>query len=222
MPSIYSNLTQYASTYATINKRAAIICIVSIAFVRTHSQGTLQWTVTFDASPPVERGTDIGISYYYEAGMAFRPIGTGQFGRTGGGINGFPENSTSFTHAAFGDSLAVTSFNGQPFGVVSVDLAEYSTLFQTPLVMLIIGYKADGSTVNAQFITDGIIDGTSPLADFQTFYFDAQFADVTRIEFPNFGWSMDNLVFSQVPEPGTIALLIAGGVLLAARRWRKS
>ena len=48
------------------------------------AQGTVQWTVTFDGSPRIPPTDDIAISYYYEQGMVFTPIGGGQFGRTGG------------------------------------------------------------------------------------------------------------------------------------------
>jgi hypothetical protein len=68
------------------------------------------------------------------------------------------------------------------------------------------------------FTTDGIIDGTGPLADFETFYFDARFNDLVRLEVPTYGWSLDNMVFSQVPEPsvGILCGLAAAAMLC---RW---
>ena len=70
--------------------------------------------------------------------------------------------------------------------------------------------------VMTEFTTDGVIDGTGPLADFQTFYFDSQFADVVRLEVPTHTWALDNMVFGQIPEPATGVLLLFGGSLL----WR--
>ena len=66
--------------------------------------------------------------------------------------------------------------------------------------------------------TDGIIDGTGPLADFETFTFGPEFSGLTRVEIPTIGWSLDNLAVSLgVPEPGTGALLIVGAAVLAVR-----
>jgi hypothetical protein len=75
-----------------------------------------------------------------------------------------------------------------------------------------VGYRFDGSVVNTSFTTDGIIDGTGPIADFQTFYFGPEFSGLTRVEIPTYGWSLDNLYVS-VPEPGTVALMIFGLVI---------
>ena len=97
-----------------------------------------------------------------------------------------------------------------------MDLAEFSTLYPYPQTVQFIGYKADGSSVTAEFTTDGVIDGTGPLADFQTFYFGSQFADLVRFEVPTYGYAMDNLVFFDVvPEPGAGQLLILGGAVAA-------
>jgi PEP-CTERM putative exosortase interaction domain len=83
-----------------------------------------------------------------------------------------------------------------------------------------IGYRADGSTVTANFTTDGIIDGTGPLADFETFYFGPEFRGLTRVEIPTYDWSLDNLV-ATVPEPQTSALLLLGSVLISFRVFKR-
>jgi hypothetical protein len=165
---------------------------------------------------------EFAINYYAEQGMEFRPIGNGQFGRSGGGAaDFFPRNGSAYLFGSFTDSLAATYVGGQRFGVVSVDLAEFSTLYQRPLTVQFVGYRPDGSTVSTAFVTDGVIDGAGPLADFQTFYFDSRFADVVRVEVPTFGWSLDNMVLSQIPEPATSALLFVGALLLWALRFRR-
>jgi hypothetical protein len=187
------------------------------------AQGTLQWTVTFDGNPPIAPSDEFAINYYAEQGMLFTPIGTGQFGRSGGApVNtGFPRNGSAYLFASFTYSLAVTASGSRPFGLVSVDLAEFSTLYQEPLSVQFVGYKSDGSSVMTEFITDGIIDGAGPLNDFETFYFDARFADVVRVEAPTYRWSLDNLVFAQVPEPGTQALLLLSGILAGLRFYKR-
>jgi len=182
------------------------------------SQGTFQWFVTFDGPPPIAPDSAIGINYYSEEGMIFTPITSeAQFTRNGGGGAGWPSNGTAYLQALLGDSLAITE-SGHHFGLVSVDLAEYSYLFQTPTTVQFIGYKADGSTLTTEFVTDGIMDGTGPLPDFQTFSFDSRFNDLVRVEIPNVGWSLDNMVFSlPVPEPGACALIALGFALATIR-----
>lgn len=208
-------------------KRHAVFAVaVSILFFAlwSQAQGTFQWTATFDGPPHIAPSDEFAINYYYEQGMVFTPIGAGQFGRSGGepAITAFPRNGTAYLYAQLGYSLSVNSLNGARFGLVSVDLAEFSTLYQTPLSVQFIGYKHDGSTVTTQFITDGIIDGAGPLDDFETFYFDARFADVTRVEVPTYRWSLDNMVFSNViPEPSSLVLAIVGTSILVLRSFRR-
>ncbi len=185
-----------------------------------HPQGTFQWSVTFDGNPPIEPSDSIALTYYTELGMRFTPIGLNErFGRSGGAeVNeGFPRNGSAYIYAAFGGTLAVSSVNGGRFGLVSVDLAEFSTLYQVPLTVRFVGFKPDGSTVLTDFVTDGIIDGAGPVSDFETFYFDSRFWDVLRVEVPTYRWSLDNMVFSNVvPEPRMGALLGLGGAALLA------
>lgn len=153
--------------------RAFAFSSLLFTLVRGEAQGTLQWTVTFDGPPPIASSNEVAINYYYEQGIEFRPIGNGQFGRSGGAAaDGFPRNGTAYLFGAFGYSLAATSLGGQRFGVGSVDLAEFSTLYQTPLTVKFVGYRPDSSAVTTEFVTDGIIDGSGPVVDFQTFYFD--------------------------------------------------
>jgi hypothetical protein len=110
--------------------------------------------------------------------------------------------------------------NGSMFGLTSVDLAEYSTGQASAVAVRFIGYRFDGSMVTTDLTTDGVIDGTGPIADFQTFNFGPEFSSLTRVEVPTFGWSLDNLVVS-IPEPGTWALLLAGAFLLGALKFRR-
>ena len=188
------------------------VCVAS-------AQGTFEWIVTFDGAPHIPPSDEVAINYYNEEGMVFTPIGAGQFGRSGGApaLTAFPRNGTAYLFAMLGDSLSVTSAYGHRFGVVAVDLAEFSTLYQTPRTVQFVGYKPDGSIVTTAFVTDGVIDGAGPVNDFETFYFDSRFADVTRVEVPTYRWSLDNMVFGPVPEPGTGVLALLGAALLVGR-----
>src|SRR5262245_38652864 len=98
---------------------------------------------------------------------------------------------------------------GSPFNLMSVDLADSSTVVPDAVTVHLVGYRVDGSIVTQDFTTDGIIDGTGPIQDFQTFHFGPEFSNLTRVEIPTSGWSLDNLVVA-VPEPSTVALCFAG------------
>ena len=153
--------------------------------------------------------------------MTFRPIGPVGFVRVGRDAHpGLPDNRTTYLQALFESTLTFSLIDGSPFSLDSVDLAEYSTVVSNAARVHFIGYRFDGSVVTTDFITDGIIDGTGPLADFQTFKFDDRFTGLTRVEIPTFGWSLDNLMVS-VPEPSTWGLLLVGGLCLGALKFRQ-
>jgi len=89
-------------------------------------------------------------------------------------------------------------------------------------IVQFIGYQTDETTVTTEFTTDGIIDGTGPLADFQTFYFDERFSDLVKFEVSNYGYALDNLTVA-VPEPSLANLLLVGAcALYVFRRAKRS
>jgi len=205
---------------------SAMLLTLLVFEEQANAQGAFPRTITFDGPPVIQPGWIVGVTYYYEDSMSFAPINDGdQFGRSGGDVPFFPENGTAYIQQALGDSL--TGYRAQlptpsQFGLYSVDLAEFSTLYNYPWTVEFIGYRPDGSTVTIDFTTDGIIDGTGPLPDFQTFYFDDRFSDLVRFEVPDHRFAMDNLVFFDVvPEPSSFALLLAGGALVWTLRRRR-
>ena len=203
-------------TMRSSQRRLAVLGLFC-ALGQCQGQGT--FTVTFDGPPIQPRGTARLITNYYESGMVFTPIDPSDlgsaFGRRAGGSSLYPENGTTYLQGLQGSTLKFARLDGSVFGLASVDLAEYSTVFAYPATVHFVGYRADGTTVTTDFTTDGIIDGTGPLADFQTFYFGPEFSGLARVEIPYPGWSLDNLVVS-VPEPGTCALLLFGAGFFAA------
>ena len=194
----------------------AFLCIAATSY----GQGKLG--ITFDGPPVQPPGTAFTVTNYYESGMLFKPLpGSFGFGRIGSSPVSFrPDNGTAYLQAALGQSLMFNSTNGSLFGVFSVDLAEYSTVVPDAITVSFFGYRFDGSVVTTNFTTDGIIDGTGPLNDFQTFYFGSEFNNLSRVEIPTYGWSLDNLTVA-IPEPSTFTLLLTGGALFAAFRFRK-
>lgn len=183
-------------------------------------QGTIK--VSFDGSPTIAPGTASIVKEYHESGMWFTSINWANgFGRRGSSPPAiyWPDNGTAYLMANGANSLRFGTDDGSEFSIVSMDLAEWSTLYQEPLSVSCVGYRPDGSTVTADLVTDGIIDGTGPLADFQTFHFGPEWSGLTRVEIPTSGWSLDNLnVF--IPEPSTGAVLLLGGLVFLPRRAR--
>lgn len=200
-----------------------LLVFASLPLAQLGAQGKFLRTITFDEYPDILPGWAIGVTYYYEDSMTFRPISSGeQFTRAGGGVEWFPENGTAYLLQLRFDSLSGTRGGISRFGLYSVDLAEFSTLYAYPATVQFVGYRPDGSTVTTEFITDGIMDGTGPLEDFQTFHFDDRFADLVRFEVPTYGYAMDNLVFYDViPEPSVGTLVILGSAFfgLRSRNW---
>jgi hypothetical protein len=84
-----------------------------------------------------------------------------------------------------------------------------------------VGYRHDGSIVTTDFTTDGIIDGTGPLPDFQTFNFDQTFRDLDLVETPSQPWSLDNVVVT-IPEPSAATFVAAAAVAASAGTLRRS
>jgi hypothetical protein len=118
--------------------------------------------------------------------------------RQGTGNLMVPDNGTVYVQAALGESLAFGFNNGARFGVTSVDLAGYA-LAVPDFSVNFVGYFSDGSTVSTNFSGSGI--------NFQTFYFGSEFTDLTHVQIPHDGWSLDNLVVYPIPEPSSLAVL---------------
>lgn len=95
--------------------------------------------------------------------------------------------------------------------MLAVDLGGYSTVVPDFTVNFV-GYRSDGRTVATSFSGTGI--------DFQTYYFGSDWEfGLTRVEIPNYAWSLDNLVVS-IPEPSTSALLAIGTLTFSLWRIR--
>ncbi len=187
------------------------------AMAQCLGQGTLH--ITFDGYPFQPPGTGAFVQQYFESGMWFRPLGIvgpgNGFIRNGGGRVNSPENGTAYLQGSLGDSLVFSFLDASVFNLVSVDLAEYSTVVPDAVTVPFVGYRQDGTVVTTNFTTDGIIDGTGPLADFQTFQFGPEFTGLTRVEIPTYGWSLDNLYLSiSIPEPAAGGLLLLGAALV--------
>lgn len=135
-----------------------------------------------------------------------------------------PDNGGSFLQTSFGqDPLTIQPTTGLLMTLIQVDLAEYSTTFPFLKEVIFTGYLSGGATVTNRFTTDGIIDGTGPQTDFQTFTFTSAFTGLTHVEVSSPAFSMDNLVLEVVPEPASWLLLVLGGLAVSGSgRWSRS
>ena len=200
------------------------ICVAVFVFVSVArsvcGQGTFQ--ITFDGPPVQPQGTAALVTNYSEAGISLKPVSAdGRFIRVGANPVAFrPDNGSAYIQFVSGPALMFSFTNGSVFNLTAVDLAEYSTVVPDAVTVHFVGYRQDGSTVTADLTTDGIIDGTGPLADFETFTFGPEFSGLTRVEIPTYGWSLDNLVVT-IPEPSTWALLLLGGAMVVLRKHRR-
>ena len=203
-----------------------ILCSAVLALTALECQGQGSLKITFDGPPFVLPTSGVVVTNYSESGLLFTPASGGfAFTRIGPNDGGFPrselpDNGSAYIDAPFGDSLAFGFTNGFSFDLISVDLAELTSVVPSPVTVHVVGYRQGGSVVMIDFVTDGVIDGTGPQPDFQTFHFGNEWSDLTRVEFPTSGWSMDNLLVS-IPEPSGLALSVWGGMLaLGLLRWR--
>jgi hypothetical protein len=187
--------------------------VAGLVLISLASQAQEALELTFDGFPEQPPGSSYLVTEYYESGLWFTAIGGpapgNGFGRTGVGAPELPHNGTVYLQAAVGNSLAFGFTDGTLFNLLSVDLAEYSTVVPDAVRVPFVGYRWDGSTVRVDFTTDGVIDGTGSLPDFETFRFGPEFSGLSRVEVPAWGWSLDNIVVS-VPEPrGVILVAVA-------------
>ena len=195
--------------------------LASATLLSAAANGLAQGTVTFDGPPVQPPGTARVVQGYFEAGLWFVPIpGTDGFVRRGRDpVSWWPDNGTAYVQAFLGDSLRFGMLDGSDFNLVSVDLAEWSTAYPEPVRVHFVGYKRDGTTVTTDQLTDGVMDSTGPLSDFQILYFGPEFSGVYQVQIPTIGYALYNLVVA-IPEPGAIPLLILGAGIFCALRLR--
>lgn len=181
---------------------AVALTVLFVSLVPCRAQRKME--ITFDGPPTQPPGTTAPEQDYYESGMWFRGLNSG-FGRVGPATPGYPDNGTAHLKAAPGELLVFSFTNGYLFNLVTVDLAEYSTVVSGPVTVQFVGYRPNGTTVTNQFTTDGIIDGTGPLEDFQTAGF-SEFTELSRVEIPTSGWSLDRLIVGVPLQIGSFGL----------------
>lgn len=135
-----------------------------------------------------------------------------------------PSNGTDYLKFAFDTKGSVLTMDtGDPFSLLSIDLAEYSTVtvegeYQTEFIQFQ-GLNTNGEYVYNEFQLDLFLDGVGGLDDFQTFYFDSKFENVIEVTLVDELFSLDNLVV-YIPTSGTmIPVAIAGFISMQRKRY---
>ena len=105
-------------------------------------------------------------------------------------------------------------------------LSEYSQVFPVPAAIRLVGVREDG-VFEQLFSTDGVVDGTGGLPDFEFVGLGPDLSSLLRFEIDGLtgqldlqrgGFAVDDVVYSVVPEPGNGLLVMAGLVALALHR----
>ncbi len=201
---------------ATIHTKCSGLMVTAMLFAST-ALVRGEWTsivleyntgrpyLTYIATLP---GTGALIPYYDEDGFMTKPLGPiltkAPYGMGIYGPGKFPDNGTAYIKLASGNSYEVFGMKGEVFDALSVDLAEYSTVFPVPKTIGFVGTKADGSLVRTSFTTDGKIGPGAPGRGFETFLFPVSFQDLVNLRAANDGFSLDNLKLRVVPAPPVI------------------
>lgn len=195
---------------------AITVCVLSLLApqIAPAQAGSQPLLITFEGPPFLPPGTARIVQEYSESGFVFTPIDPNApwagFVRSGPATDPRdPSNGTAYLQAGLMSTLKFSAVAGSSFSLVAVDLAEYSTVVPDAVTVHFIGYRPGGFVITTDCTTDGIMHGTGPLADFQTFQFGPEWSGLTRVEIPTFGWSLDNLVVS-IPEPASGMLLGLG------------
>ncbi len=171
--------------------------------------------VTFD--PPSLPGGSRLITSYSQNGVNFNRTSS-KAAHTDTGLTLYPNNGSAFLSLLAFCNDWYFDMGGGAFSVKQVDLAEYSTVYQTRTTVTFVGRKVDGSSVSVSFVTDGVIDGTGSLADFQTFYFPPTFQNLVQVNITTPLCSIDNLILS-TGAVSNVSLVTEGSPARYGKPW---
>lgn len=193
-------------------------CMLLLVFASNARSSSL----TFDdlVSVSASGSTNIG-NVYAENG--FTITATPAYSWSGSGFYALQASSQlwtgspGLTYYGIGAQLELTSLDGVPFGLNSIDISRGDS--NTGLIpVTFTGVKLDGSKVFQSYWFHDTQKGRN-----ETFLFDEQFTGLSALRWQQGAeWhQFDNIVISAVPEPTTTVLLFSGLLLLALTKTRR-
>jgi len=219
-------------------------CAISVHVALAATLAARADTIDFEASVPdtlFQRGYGGGDGAYLEDGFVIAEAAQGfwfmganpERDAVGNGADGgskhlqVPAALLNPPTSMLGFGIGFERGDQQQFSVHSLRLAEYSQVFAVPVTVHLVGIRESG-VVEQVFTTDGVVDGRGGLSDFELVELDPDFSNLLRFEIlgltvegvwaPENSFSVDDVVYSVVPEPASAWLLTLG--LLCIRVYR--
>ena len=202
-------------------------------------------TVTFDELVIPGTNPTIAVGQLFESyeagGFRFSPLFGHMHQLTNPDTCDCTANGTRYLHNDDPSPIVMTATGGDPFTLEAFDGAElFVGNIRTDAARInaefidVVGFLAGGGRIAARFRLDGIRDGRGGVPDFESFLLPAAFTDLARVEFSGSApgdatrsFSIDNVVAQlppdppEVPEPPSLALLLAALVPWAGSRVRR-
>lgn len=213
--------------------RLAGPCLALLAAVAATPASAVQ---TIDFNQPAFFGDGVSVSPGESVTIdGFTFTGAGRAGLDVFAIDGLPGRVGDGTPRLFANNDArvyLSAQNGAPFALLGMDFGgswlDADKRLRWADAIEVIGYRSDGGVVTT--ILD--LDATVAQPTLSPASLDTRFRSLSVVSFHGLGdvgaglnnheFVIDNLVVSQVPEPQTYLLLLAGLGLVAWKRRRRS
>jgi len=181
--------------------------------------------VVINFDNPVNTSCGCRVSSYQESGISF----TGSFGHDSLDQSDGLQSVTAWVDCSLSRHMKIATLDGSLFSLNSIDLGEYSSVFEGQQKdITILGITADNSIVTQTFRIDGVMGGLFDIDRFQTFVFSNEFSGLKAAylentssryeqlygplpagypdEFNTNVFAMDNLSITAVPVPAAVWL----------------
>ena len=124
-----------------------------------------------------------------------------------------PNNGSAYLHSSIYSSIYIQAHQSDSFDLISLDLGEYSSYASNSSVT-ITGFKINGNQISTTLQLDSLFDGLGGINDFQLIALDASWSNLTRVEFDNSAYSLDNIQLDLKPVPVPAAVWLFGSGLI--------
>ena len=133
-----------------------------------------------------------------------------------------PNDGNAYLHSSVFSSIFIQASQNDLFNLVTLELGEYSSYTSNGAVT-ITGFKNNGNQITTTLQLDGFFDGLGGINDFQLITLDTNWSNLTRVEFDNSAYSLDNiqLDINPVPIPAAFWLFGSGVIGLIGFSKRK-